>query len=138
MIFCAKGVKRTARCCGVFLMVCIVSAASLSGQTYTQRGFIETRGIVYPQKAPNDDAQFVGEALLRYEGFYKPSSAFQINGALDIRTDTHHQTERDVRLSWWDREPQRPLAEVRRLSAVYHSGGLSIEAGKQFIRWGKA
>jgi hypothetical protein len=107
-------------------------------QTYTQRGFIENRFTLYPQKTPNDAGRFVAEALLRYEGSLKLSTAFQVNGALDVRTDTHRQTERKLHMSWWDRERRRPLAAARRLSAAYHRGGLSIEAGKQFVRWGKA
>jgi hypothetical protein len=106
-------------------------------QTYTQRGFLETRGTLYPLKAVNDRAHTVGEALFRYEGFLKPSAALQIAGGVDFRTDTHHQVERDFRLSWQDREIRRPLAAVRRFSGTYHNGPLTLEVGKQFIRWGK-
>jgi hypothetical protein len=95
------------------------------------------QGTFYPQKAVNDSAQSVGESLFRYEGFYRASSSFQIAGAVDFRTDTHHQVERDFKLSWQDRESRRPLGEVRRLSATYHRGPLAVEVGKQFIRWGK-
>src|SRR5262249_21903419 len=56
---------------------------------------------------------------------------------VDLRTDTHFQVERDFTLSWQDREIQRPLGQVRRLSATYHDGPLTFEIGKQFIRWGK-
>ncbi len=108
------------------------------GQNYTQRGFVETRATGYPETTPADRAHTVGEALLRYEGFYKPSSKLQVSGALDLRTDTHRQVERRFDASWWDREQRRPMLSVRRLSATYHTGGLTIEAGKQFIRWGKA
>jgi hypothetical protein len=95
------------------------------------------QGTFYPQKTVNDSAQSVGESLFRYEGFYRASSSFQIAGAVDFRTDTHHQVERDFKLSWQDRESRRPLSEVRRLSATYHRGPLAFEVGKQFIRWGK-
>ena len=106
-------------------------------QTFTQRGFLETRGTFYPQEAVSDPAQTVGETLFRYEGFYKPSGRLQVSGAIDLRTDTHHQTEREFKLSWQDRETRRPLGAVRRLSATYHNGPITFEAGKQFIRWGK-
>jgi hypothetical protein len=111
--------------------------ATLYAQEYTQRGFVETRGTFYIQKAANDPARAVGDTLLRYEGFLRPSPKFQINGAIDLRTDTHHDVERDLNPSWWDREQRRPALEIRRLSAAYHNGGLSIELGKQFVRWGK-
>ena len=118
-----------------FLGVSVFPAAH--AQTYTQRGFLEMQGTFYPQKTVNDSAQSVGESLFRYEGFYRASSSFQIAGAVDFRTDTHHQVERDFKLSWQDRESRRPLGEVRRLSATYHRGPLAFEVGKQFIRWGK-
>ena len=116
----------------------LVWALPAASQTYTQRGFVEGRSTIYPQEAANDAGRFIAEALLRYEGSLKLSTAFQVNGTLDVRTDTHRQTERELNLSWWDRARQRPLASLRRLSAAYHHGGLSIEAGKQFVRWGKA
>jgi hypothetical protein len=106
-------------------------------QTYTQRGFLESRATFYPQEATNDRARAVGDSLFRYEGFYTPSTRFQIAGAVDFRTDTHHQVDRELDLSWWDRDIQRPLAAVRRLSATYHQGPLTFEVGKQFVRWGK-
>src|SRR5678816_230728 len=106
-------------------------------QSFTQRGFVETQGIVYPQEAVNDDAHVIGEAQLRYEAFYKPWSSFQLAGALDLRSDTHHQTERELRLDWDDRGRQRPMLSMQRLSAQYHHGGLTIEAGKQLVRWGR-
>lgn len=119
------------------LLALLLAAATCSAQTYTQRGFLENRGTFYPQKAPNDSAQAVGESLFRYEGFFTPSKTFQVAGALDFRIDTHHQVERDFHPSWQDREIRRPLGEVRRFSATYHDGPLTFELGKQFIRWGK-
>ena len=119
------------------LLALLLSAATCFAQAYTQRGFLETRGTLYPQTAVNDAAHTVGESLFRYEGFYTASSKLQFAGALDFRTDTHHQVERAFSLSWQDREIRRPLGEVRRLSATYHDGPLTIELGKQFIRWGK-
>jgi hypothetical protein len=106
-------------------------------QSFTQRGFVETQGIVYPQDAINDSANVIGEVQLRYEGFYKPWSNFQIAGAIDLRSDTHHQTERDLRLDWDDRGRQRPMLSLQRLSAQYHRGSLTVEAGKQLVRWGR-
>jgi hypothetical protein len=106
-------------------------------QSFTQRGFVETQGIVYPLDAVNDSANVIGEAQLRYEAFYKPWSSLQIAGALDLRSDTHHQTERVLRLDWDDRSRQRPMLSLQRLSAQYHHGGLTVEAGKQLVRWGR-
>lgn len=120
------------------LTLVLLSLAGTSGaQTYSQRGFLENQGTVYPQTAPNDHGRAIGESLFRYEGFYKPSTAFQFSGAIDLRIDTHRQVDRDLKLSWQDRELERPLGEVRRLSAMYHNGPVTIELGKQFVRWGK-
>ena len=113
-------------------------ALTLPAQTFTQRGFLETTAIAYPDTAPNDSGHIVGESLLRYEAFYKPVPGLQIAGAMDARADTHQQTERTFGLNWWDRTRQRPALSVRRLSATYTRGKLTVEAGKQFIRWGKA
>lgn len=119
------------------VLALFVAAATCSAQTYVQRGFLENRGTFYPQKAPNDRARGIGEALFRYEGFYTPAAKLQVAGAVDFRIDTHRQVERDFTLSWHDRELKRRLGEVRRLSATYHDGPLTFEVGKQFIRWGK-
>lgn len=129
---------RNMRCRLWITLALLLPATPCLPQDYTQRGFIESRLTAYPQKAGNDKTQAVGDVLFRYEGFYKPANSFQINGAFDLRTDTHLEVERKLRLSWWDRERRRPSLAIRRLSGVYHKGGLSIELGKQFIRWGKA
>ncbi len=116
-------------------------AFSLTGQSFTQRGFLEATVMGFPQTAPNDSSQAVGESLFRYEAFYKLTN-LRFAGAIDARMDTHQETERgfDIApaLSWWDRGRQRPTFAIRRLSATYTRGKLTFEAGKQFIRWGKA
>src|SRR5690349_12795883 len=119
------------------LLALLLTAATCEAQTYTQRGFLETDATFYPLQGANDSGHAVGDSLLRYEGFYERFKNLQIAGGLDFRTDTHRQVERNLTLSWWDREIQRPSGEVRRLSATYHRGPVAIEVGKQFIRWGK-
>ncbi len=114
-------------------MVCVVR-----GQDFSQRGFVELEGIGYPQAAVNDAGRGIGEALLRYEAFYKIGSAVRFAGAVDARTDTHRQDERAWHLSYTDRGVRRPSFEVRRLSAMWNRGAVTVELGKQFIRWGKA
>jgi hypothetical protein len=119
----------------------LVFAVLLLTQQLTQRGSVETSAVVYPQTAVNDSSNVVGDALLRDEVFYKPRKTFQISGGIDLRTDSHHQVERTLHFStnyWLDREIKRPLLSIRRLSAEYHHGGFNIEAGKQFVRWGRA
>jgi hypothetical protein len=109
-------------------------------QDYSHRGFVESRGTLYPQTAINDSSHGVGELFVRYESFYRPSQRFQFAGAVEARTDTHRQTERNFRVDFDDRSLQRPMFSVRRLSAQYrgnYRGNLTVEAGKQLVRWGK-
>jgi hypothetical protein len=112
-------------------------ALFLLAQNFSQRGFIESRLTAYPQETPRDQTHAVGEALLRYEGFYTATNWLQLAGAVDLRTDTHHQVEREFTFSWTDRTRRRPAAALRRLTANYHTGNLTLELGKQFVRWGK-
>jgi len=114
-----------------------LSAGALA-QNFTERGFLETDFIGYPQTAPNDSGQAVGEALFRYEAFYKLNADWQLAGGIDARTDTHEQVDRAWELSWSDRERRRPSLEVRQLNATYSKSKLTVVLGKQFIRWGKA
>jgi hypothetical protein len=116
----------------------LLPALSCLAQDFSQRGFFETWLIGYPQTAPSDRSHAVAEGLFRYEAFYSPDSAWRFSAGIDARTDTHLQDERSWGLSWWDRETRRPAFEVRRLSALYNHGPLTIELGKQFVRWGKA
>jgi len=106
-------------------------------QDFSQRGFVQSQATVYPQAAVNDSARAIGDFQVRYENFYKPWADFQLATSVDLRTDTHHQTERDFRLDWKDRGRQRPLLSLRRFSAQYHRRNLTVEAGKQFVRWGR-
>ncbi|MBZ5725825.1 MAG: hypothetical protein LAP87_12605 [Acidobacteriia bacterium] len=117
----------------VFFLPCLLFA-----QDFSQRGFLETTAVLYPQTTANDASHAVGEGQFRYEAFYKAAPNLRFAGGIDLRGDTHNETERAFGLSWWDRERQRPAFAVRRFSATYTRGKLTIEAGKQFIRWGKA
>jgi hypothetical protein len=117
----------------------VLFALFLAFSDFTARGYVESRLTVYPQTVAGDSSHAVGEALARYEGAWKPSSAsaFRFAGALDLATDTHRQIERRFRLGWDDRELQRPAVSVARFSALYSRGPFTIEAGKQLVRWGK-
>lgn len=120
------------------LAALLLAAAGATGQDFTQRGYFEIRNFLYPQTAPNDSAHYVGEGLFRWEAGYKLNSLFRINGSIDARTDTHRQFARDARVDVLDQDIQRPAISLRRLSLMYSQGGLTVEAGRQFVRWGKA
>lgn len=127
----------TGRVLGAGFWVLAVAAAA-SGQSFTVRGFLETGFIGYPQTVPSDSGQAIGEALFRYEAFYKLNSDWQFAGGIDARADTHAQVDRAWELSWEDRERRRPSFEIRQLNATYSKKKLTVVLGKQFIRWGKA
>ena len=113
-------------------------SAGTFAQSFTERGFLEADFVGYPQTVPNDSGQAIGEALFRYEAFYKLNSDWQFAGGIDARADTHEQVDRVWELSWDDRERRRPSFEVRQLNATYAKKKLTVVLGKQFIRWGKA
>ena len=126
------------RTVSVALVVLLVCAREAVGQSFTQRGFVEGRTYLYPQEAPYDDTQAVLDGLAREEAFFKPAPWIQFAGGLDLRANSHDQVEDSWHLDFSDRTVQRPRLSVRRLSATFTRGKLTLDAGKQFIRWGKA
>jgi hypothetical protein len=116
----------------------LVAAAAAHGQAWTQRGFFEMRHSLFPREAPGDSGRVIAEGLLRYEATWKPRSDLRLNVSFDARTDSHRQFERSARLDWRDRSLLRPAFSARRYSLSWNRGGLTLEAGRQFIRWGKA
>ena len=106
-------------------------------QDFTQRGYLDTRLFLYPQDALNDSGNAVLGTLFRYEASKELLPGLRLNGSIDARTDTHRQSERNLRLDLEDRHLRRPAFSLRRLSLVYNKGKFTVEAGRQFIRWGK-
>jgi len=113
-------------------------AQDAGAPAFMHRGYFETRNYFYPLAAQSDSGRVVSEELLRWEGQWKARPFLRLNVGFDGRFDSHRQFERALRLDWFDRGLQRPAIAVRRLSAVLNKGGLTVEAGRQFIRWGKA
>lgn len=101
------------------------------------RGFIEGTGFVFPEDTPLDGTNVVGDLLFRDEGFVKPLPWLQFAGGLDVRANTHDQVEDSWRVDIRDRGQLRPRLSIRRLSATIARGPLTLDLGKQFIRWGK-
>jgi len=108
------------------------------GQTFTQRGFFETRNYIYPQTAPGDSGRLVSEETLQWDASLKLRPWVQVNASFAGRVDSHRQFERKWRLDWADHGVQKPAFSARRLSLLLHKGGLTFEGGRQYIRWGKA
>jgi len=84
-----------------------------------------------------DGTNLVGDLLVRDEGFVKPLPWLQFAGGLDFRANTHDQVDDSWRVDFRDRGQLRPRVSIRRLSATIAQGPLTLDIGKQFIRWGK-
>jgi len=123
-----------------WLVVCLVSASARPGyaQALTYRGFIDVRGVLFPQDAANDERNAVVDLLAREEAFLKLASWIQFAGGIDLRANSHEQVERSWSLDVADRTSRRPAISVRRMAATLTRGRLTVDVGKQFIRWGKA
>ncbi len=120
--------------------VLLMMAASLpsSAQRVTQRGMVEGTGLVYPLESSSGDERWIGEVLFRQEASWRPAEWLSLSGAFDARAATSDWVDRSWSIDWSDRGLKRPSLSVRRLSASVHRGGLTFEAGKQLVRWGKA
>src|SRR5262249_24889220 len=116
------------------VMMTVTAAAA---QTVTQRGFVDGSTLLYPQEAPNDSTQVVGDALGREEVLIKPSDWLQIGAGLDVPANSPDQVEDSWRLDFGDRGILRPRLSVRRLALTLTRKGLAVDVGKQFVRWGK-
>ena len=109
----------------------------IAAQTVSQRGFVEGTGAYFPQDAPNDPVNLVGDLLVREEVFVKPAAWIQFAAGGDLRANTHDQVDESWRVDFSDRGLLRPALSVRRLSTTLTLGRVTIDAGKQFMRWGK-
>src|SRR5262245_36035647 len=121
----------------LFVALMVSWRTDVSGQSITQRGFVEGSAFFYPQTAPNDDERLVGDLLAREDAVFKPAVWVQFAAGLDVRANSHGQVEDSWQLDFSDRTRLRPRLSIRRLSATLHRGLFTIDAGKQFIRWGK-
>jgi hypothetical protein len=132
----SRWVQRISAAVGLALV--FVSGAAAQSQAVTQRGFVEGTGTVFPQDAPNDTTNAVGDLLIREELFAKPNAWLQFAGGMELRANSHNQVEDDWSVDFWDRGVRRPRVSVRRLTATLSRGPFTIDLGKQFVRWGAA
>ena len=117
-------------------LIAAVLPASATAQSFEHRGYAETSFTVYPQTTPQDSGRFVAEALFRWEPTVR-AGRWRFDAAFDARTDSHHLTQRSGEVTYWDRTTQRPAFAVGRVMASWARGPLTVELGKQFVRWGK-
>jgi hypothetical protein len=130
-------IRRAAGAIGICGLLC-VSVVPVSAQTFTQRGFADISGAFFPQSAGNDSTQLAGDALFREEVFVTPAAWLQLAAGIDARANTHDQVEQSWRVDIRDRGVLRPALSIRRLSATLSRRAVTVDIGKQFIRWGKA
>jgi len=116
----------------------LVCASPASAQPLTYRGFVETRGLLFPQDASNDTENAVGDFTARGEVFAEPTGWLQLAASIDLRANSHDQVDDDWTPDLLDRSLRRPPISIRRLSATVYRGPLTIDAGRQFIRWGRS
>ena len=120
------------------LVVILVGASPVWAQRATAPGFIETRGLLFPQKGTNDTTQAVSDWLWRQEGVLRPSPWFRLVAGVDLRANTHDQVEDIWRIDWEDRHLRPARLSVRRLAATFSARQFTLDVGKQFIRWARA
>jgi hypothetical protein len=113
-------------------------AATISAQTFTYRGFADLRGAAYPADAPHDSQNIVADLQVRGELFARPVPWLGLAVGVDGRANSYDQVDDRWQPDIGDRGALRPRVSVRRLSATVSRGPLTVDVGKQFIRWGKA
>lgn len=113
-------------------------ACPAAAQSLSQRGFVEVGAAVFPQGAPADRQNTTADLRVREELFAKPRPWLRFAGGIDLRGNTRQQVERAWRVDFGDRRLLRPALSIRRISATLRRGPLTVDVGKQFIRWGKA
>jgi len=122
----------------VILLVLLVFATTASAQDFTYRGFGEAQAIVYPQTAPQDDDRVGVEGRSRIESAFRAAPWLTMAASVDARIDSLNQVERSWRLDVLDRGERRPALSLRNAVATFRRGTFTVDAGRQFIRWGKA
>lgn len=129
--------RRSGRAAALALTALPLLPSTLLAQGVAHRGFIQARSVLYPQEAPGDDRQVLVEGLVRYEPTVRMAPWLRAFGGIDLRTDSWDQTDGEWQPDFRDRGVLRPTVSIRRLSATINRGGLNLDLGKQFIRWGK-
>jgi hypothetical protein len=128
---------KAARAClrrGAALAIAVASAAaSAAAQSATQSGFADVTFTGYPQTAVNDSTRAIVRAIVRWDPDLTGTN-WRLDASFEAQTDTDNQTAADA--TYWDRSTRRPAFDVRRLSASWVHGPLTLVAGKQFIAWG--
>lgn len=122
----------------VVVLLAWAHARPATGQDVTHRGFVEARLTLFPQQTVNDPRRVVGDLLAREDVFVRATSWLRLAGGLEVRGNSYDQVEPSWQVRVNDRTSRRPALAVRRLVTTITRGGLAVDIGKQFVRWGKA
>jgi hypothetical protein len=125
------------RCAAALAAWALLGVDPAAAQTVTHRGFVESRGFWFPADTPTDRQHLVLDLLAREEIFVEAASWLRLAAGVDARANSGDQVEAGARPDLADRGIQRPMVSIRRLQATATRGPLTLDAGKQFIRWGK-
>jgi hypothetical protein len=117
--------------------IVLAGAVSAAAQSITSRGFVEGRTFFFPQEAVPDDQNVVVDLIAREELAARPAGWLRLQAGFEFRANNADQVNESWVPDIRDRRLQRPMLSVRRLDATVSRGPLTIDAGKQFIRWGK-
>jgi hypothetical protein len=120
----------------VILALAFADPSIAAAQSVTQRGFVDARTTLFPQDAANDRTNLVVDLTAREEVFATVAPWLRLAAGLDARLNSHRQADRLWRLDVQNRGTLRPALSLRRLTATISRGPLTVDAGKQFIRWG--
>jgi hypothetical protein len=122
------------------IVLIVAQALDASAQTrvleLAYRGFADVGVVAYPQEAPNDPTRAVADGQFRFEPSMRVRRVFSVAASLEARVDSHDQTESDF--AYWDRAVRRPSFAVRSLTATFVKSRVTLEVGKQFVRWGQS
>jgi hypothetical protein len=121
----------------LFAALLLLGPQAAAAQAVSQRGFVDGALTSFPQDAPNDNVNNIGDLLIREELFVKPATWLQFAAGVDVRANTHSQVDARWLVNVDDRGVTRPAISIRRLSATLSRGPFTLDLGKQFIRWGK-
>ena len=117
--------------------ILLAFASPAAAQSITSRGFVEGRLFVFPQEADLDHQHFIVDLLAREELAARPTDWLRLQGGIEFRANDADQVDDSWQPDIRDRGLKRPLLSIRRLDATVSRGHLTVDAGKQFIRWGK-
>lgn len=123
---------------GAALAFVALHTALAGAQSLSQRGFVDASALLFPATTQTDSVRAVGDLRVRDEVFVSASSWLRLAAGVEARANSHEQVDTRWRLDADDRGLRRPALSLRRATATFTRGPLTLDLGRQFIRWGKA